>query len=250
MYTETEGIVLRQTKTVNGRRMILLFSRKYGKISAGTGVSEKGRGKAALAMRPFSYGRYELFRTRDNFSIQSGEMIRSFFRLGEDVEKFMAASYVLQLSEKILVEGAPNPAYFQLLLDFFDLLEKRDKEVMTPVLAMEAKILKLMGVAPELHRCIRCGCPCNEGQIALGEGGIVCGKCAAKEPATGKDSLIYDGNFGIVEILRYYFDNPVSSFQNLSLDPAIRAQVRVLLRQYMECHLELGELKSENYIET
>ncbi|MDD4367176.1 MAG: recombination protein O N-terminal domain-containing protein, partial [Eubacteriales bacterium] len=62
MYTDTEGIILRQTKTVNGRRMVLLFSKKYGKISAGTGISEKGRSKAALAMRPFAYGRYEIFK--------------------------------------------------------------------------------------------------------------------------------------------------------------------------------------------
>ena len=32
MFTETEGIILRQTKIAGGRRMVLLFSEKYGKI--------------------------------------------------------------------------------------------------------------------------------------------------------------------------------------------------------------------------
>ena len=69
MYTETEGIILRQTKTVNGRRMILLFSKKFGKISAGSGMTEKGRSKAALAMRPFAYGRYEMYKNQERYNI-------------------------------------------------------------------------------------------------------------------------------------------------------------------------------------
>lgn len=250
MYTDSEGVVLKQTKTIDGRRMILLFTRKFGKVSAGTSISEKGRSKAALAMRPFTYGRYELFRNRDSFNIQSAEVIRSYYKLGEDVDKYMAASYILELTNKVLAEGAPNPAAFQLLLDVFDLLENRDKEVMTPVLAYEAKLLKLMGVAPELRRCVRCGKPARSGFLDLGEGGLVCADCCGNLNGQTKDSLIYEVNFDIIDVLRYFFDNPVLSFQNLSLDSGKRNQVRRLLREYMACHLELGELKSENYIDT
>ena len=58
MKFETEGIVLKQIKTVGGRRMIVLLSARYGKISAGSRINEGGRNKSALAMRPFTYGRY------------------------------------------------------------------------------------------------------------------------------------------------------------------------------------------------
>ena len=77
MITDTEGIVLRQTKTVNGRRMVLLFSRKLGKISLGTGVAEGGRNKSALAIRPFTYGRYEIFKGRDSYNLNGGQVIKS-----------------------------------------------------------------------------------------------------------------------------------------------------------------------------
>ena len=66
MQTDTEGLVLRQVKTADGRRMLLLFTRKYGKISVGTGLSERStRSRAALSIRPFTYGRYQLFKSRD-----------------------------------------------------------------------------------------------------------------------------------------------------------------------------------------
>ena len=46
MVITAEGIVLRQRKIANNRRMIVLFTKQYGKISAGTSVNEKSRSKA------------------------------------------------------------------------------------------------------------------------------------------------------------------------------------------------------------
>ena len=46
MRTDTEGIVLRETKTSYNRRMILLFSKDYGKISAGTSLGERSKSKS------------------------------------------------------------------------------------------------------------------------------------------------------------------------------------------------------------
>ena len=39
MLTDSEGIVLRQIKTAYNRKMIQLFTRKFGRISAGTGIA-------------------------------------------------------------------------------------------------------------------------------------------------------------------------------------------------------------------
>ena len=54
LITDTEGIVLRQVKISYNRKMILLFSRKYGKISAGTNIGEKGKSRSSLAIKPFT----------------------------------------------------------------------------------------------------------------------------------------------------------------------------------------------------
>ena len=81
MYTDTEGIIIRQTKTAYGRRMIVLLTKKYGKISAGTSISEKGKTKSTLALQPFTYGRYELYKGRDSYSIGGAETIESFFSM-------------------------------------------------------------------------------------------------------------------------------------------------------------------------
>ena len=62
MITESEGIILRQTKISGGRRMVSIFTKKFGKIGAGTNLNERSKGKQALALRPFTHGTYEFFK--------------------------------------------------------------------------------------------------------------------------------------------------------------------------------------------
>lgn len=248
MYTDTEGIVFRQVKTVNGRRMVLLFSRKYGKISAGTSVNEKGRSKSSLALRPFTYGKYELFKNRDNYHINSTEVIRSWYRIGEDVEKYMFCSYVLEFTEKLLQEEAPAPGIFSMILDFFDIMEKRSKKYFSLILAYQIKVLQEAGSMPRVDRCVLCGEKEEPELFSINDGGVICKKCCLNFPGNNNESLIYKINFGIVNILRYILENPLKSFENLALDDEIQRQLSRIIKNYAAYHLDIGELKSESFL--
>ena len=102
MIITTEGIVLRQRKIANNRRMIVIFTKQYGKLSAGTSVNEKSRSKAALALRPFTYAEYDIFKGREAFSINTASVSKSFYSIGEDIDRFMAAS---AFSMKSIISG-------------------------------------------------------------------------------------------------------------------------------------------------
>ncbi len=247
MYTDSEGIILRQIKTANGRRMILLFSRKYGKISAGSSVSEKGRSKAALAMRPFTFGRYELFKNRDSYNINSGEVIKSFYKIGEDVDKYMCASYVLEYTEKILAEEQPMPKIFDLLIEFFGLLSERQKKYETLVSAYQIKTLALLGNTPILDSCVICGRKDELTAFSVKDGGAVCTSCQNKMSAGSNVSLIFNAEFGTIGILKYLLNNSLTSLEKIGLDEEAQTLVRNILKSYGEYHLDIAALKSESF---
>lgn len=248
MYTDTEGIIFRQVKTVNGRRMVLLFSQKFGKISAGTSISEKGKSKSSLAMRPFTYGRYELYKNRDSYHINGTEVIKSYYGIGEDVEKYMYCSYALEFTEKLLQEEAPAPGIFKMILDFFDIMEKRSKKYSSLILAYQLKVLQEVGTMPQVSRCVLCGSKEEPVLFSVKEGGIICAKCSSNFVNNQNDTLIYTVDFGIVNILRYIFDNPLKSFENLALDDKIQKQLSRIVKSYVAYHLDIGELKSESFL--
>ena len=248
MFTDTEGIIFKQVKTVNGRRMVLLFSQKFGKISAGTNISDKGKSKSSLAMRPFTYGRYELYKNRDSYHINSSEVLKSYYKIGEDVEKYMYCSYVLELTEKLLQEDAPAPGIFRMILDFFDIMEKRSKKYSTLILAYQIKVLQETGSMPQVKRCVVCEGSDEPVIFSIKDGGLVCKTCCLNINDIHNDALIYKVNFGIVNVLRYILDNPLKSFGNLALDDEIQKQLSRIIRSYIAYHLDIGELKSESFL--
>ncbi len=208
MYIQTEGIVLRQVKTINSRRMITVFSKNYGKISCGSSFSEGGKNKTALALRPFTYGKYELLKGRDSYNIQGAETLKSYYALGEDVDKYMAACYVLELTDKALMEEQPQPKLFMLLLEFLKMLENRKKAYDTLVIGYQLKLLKLQGL-------------------------------------TASEGLKSNVSADIIETLKFVEDHKLLELENLALKSDIENKIRQLLKEYFATYLGLDNLKSE-----
>lgn len=253
MVTDTEGLVLRQVRTVGGRRMILLFSKQFGKISVGSSLTEGGKNKTALAIRPFTRGRYALYKGRESYNLNSAQALESFYGIGEDVDKYMAASYVLELTEKLLPEELPQPRLYSLLLEFLEVLQRRSKECGTLVMAYMVKALAVLGNMPELSRCAGCNAPLEEQKggkryFSVAEGGMICEKCAKSLGQNGNSALIYAVNFDIVEILKYFQKNSLTAFSHLVLEEKKLAALQRIMRRYFAYHLDVGELKSEAFL--
>ena len=211
MYIQTEGIVLKQVKTMNGRRMITIFSKIYGKISCGSSITEGGKNKTALALRPFTYGKYELFKGRETYNIQGAETLKSYYGIGEDVDKYMAASYVLELTEKVLMDEEAQPKLFMYLLDFFEMLEKRKKSFNTLVIGYQVKMLDLQGL-------------------------------------TASEGLKSKANADIIGILKYIEENKLRDLENLALNSDVENEIKLLLKDYFAFHLGVENLKSESLL--
>ena len=120
--------------------MISIFSRNYGKISCGTSINEGGKNKTALALRPFTYGRYEFFKGRDSYSVSGAEAVNGFYGLGEDIDRYMAASAALELSDRLLEEEEPAQQMFDLLLDFLELQSHFKEDYLVLILVNGKKL--------------------------------------------------------------------------------------------------------------
>jgi len=244
MYTDTEGIILKHIRAVNGRKMVLLFSKKLGKISA-AGSYEKSKSKVALALRPFTHGRYNLFKGRDVYNINSAEVIKAYYGIGEDVEKYMCASFVLELTERLLPENAQSPEMFKLVLDFFDLIELRKKKHMTLLMAYQLKAIQCMGFAPEIGRCVCCGNKEKLEFFDVKEGGMICADCRNN---ITRHELIYTMDFDIINALCYFLGNNLKSVEHIALDDKILERLKDIVKEYRIYHLSIMELKSEEVL--
>ena len=240
-----EGIVFRQTKTLNSRRMILLFSNEQGKISAGTSISEKSKSKSALAMRPFTLSHFDITENKGYFNIKSADTIKSYYKLGEDLDKFSHASYIMEFTEKLLPEHVASPKLFSLLKTYLHILEVRKRSFETLTIAYMVKAMQIGGVAPQVKKCIICGEENEPVYFNIADAGFLCKNCIEVGRNNSSDKLLYRINFDIVNVLNFLLENPLKRVEKLELAPNLATKLQEILREYTAYHLDIGNIKSE-----
>lgn len=245
---ETDGIVLKQVKTLNGVRMLKVFTKEFGKISAATNISEKGKNKSALAISPFTLGTYQVNSRRDIYYIQSAETKKNYYKLGEDVDKFMYGSYALELTDKVFEENQPSLSFYQLLCDYLQLLEKRNKKFDTLLLGFQIKTLAIIGQGPHMDSCVLCGAQDDLTFFSVPEGGVVCSQCHKNPQDDFNVSLIYPMSEGIINVLKYFKDTPIINLEKMVLDQNMSRELRERIKSFISYHLDLSEFKSERFL--
>lgn len=248
MRVTTDGIVIRQNKISNNRRIIVLFTKEYGKISAGTTINERGKGKSALALRPFTYVEYELFKNRGYYNINSASVKKSFYSIGEDLNRFEIASVALNYLDKVLEEEQAKPRMFELTLDFFETIAEAKSNYETILYAYIIKNFAMQGILPEIKRCVDCGKKYadfdKKPAFSVSGGGIICKECTIKYTST-PNSLIFNPEFDIVEVIDFFIKRPLSVFTKVSLKPEISEQIKHIIAEYLEFHLGVSLLDND-----
>ncbi|MDR2487351.1 MAG: DNA repair protein RecO [Clostridiales Family XIII bacterium] len=217
MQIECEGIVLRQTRILKGRRMVTLLTGSHGKLSCGTNISERGMGGTALAVRPFARGHYRIHARRRGttyYNLMGGDIEKSYFGIGEDYDRFAAASLALEFTERTLIEEAPVPEVFALLACFLDLMEVRVQAHRTLSVAYVLKLLQHQGVFPDRENF-------------------------------GTDELLSGLDLDIMNQLVFMMEEPLSRMASLALDEAAALRLQRVLLRFAERHLDIGPLKSD-----
>lgn len=252
MNISTEGIVLKQRKIANNRRMITVFTRKYGKIGAGTSINEKSKTKSALALRPFTYAEYDIFKGRESYSINSAQVMKSYYSIGEDFDRFLVASKFIEYLDRILEDEQPRPKIFDMTLEFLESISRANSNYETLLYAFIVKTLRVQGVMPELGCCVNCGKDIAHFGYDIGggkkaysfsvsSGGIICENCAEREK-TGSNSLIYRPQFDIITIIGYFMEQPLEKFERVTLKPEVSKQIKKILGEYIDHYMGVDVL--------
>ena len=205
--------------------MILVFTREEGKLSAGTHISEKSKGGAALAIRPFAYGHYTITeKGTGTHSISSAETIDAHFALGEDADRFSEASFVLEFTDKILPDDASAPAIFDLLKSFLTMLSNRKKDHRLLTISYLIKVMQELGVFPD--------------EISLTEG---------IASSTG-GMLLSEVNGDILNTIVFIAGQPLERMDALTLEVEKEEAVFGVIKAFAHEYLEIGTIKSERML--
>lgn len=183
----TEAILLATREYDAANRMVTLFSREYGKLSAIAYGARRPRSALAGSLQPFAHVELALVAGRSVDTVRQCEIIRSFRELRENLNAMAYASLLAELTAELWPEREAEPAVFELLLAAFGLLGQRNPRI--TALAGALQLLSLAGFRPELANCVACGRPLDlPARFDAAAGGGICVDCGETHlPALGPE---------------------------------------------------------------
>ena len=155
---------------------------------------------------------------------------------------------MVEFTEKLLPDESPSAEIFDLIIDFFDIMERRSKKYTSLILAYQVKALQYLGCMPEIRCCSRCNSKEETAWFSIKDGGLVCNNCYIKIKGNTNESLIYSVSFDIVKILKYILQHPLRNLENLAIDDILLTQLKSIIKSYISVHLDINELKSESFL--
>ncbi len=238
------AIVLRRINIGETDRIVTLYTREKGKLSAVAKGARKPISRLAGATELFTYGLYFLAVGRDLDIITQAEIKESFPRIRRDLQRIAHATYLTEMVNALVEEREHNYDLFDTLLSAMYLLEGEvDPEIVSRY--FELQIMSLMGYRPELYHCLRCdSSPAGPGIIfSPSLGGMVCDECG---PAP-EDVVYLSGESA--DAMRFLLSAQPSQLKDLVLPPAVKEELFRAIRWYVRYRID-REIKSSEFIQT
>src|SRR5690625_4237767 len=176
MLTKVEGIILKTQEYGETHKIVTIFTKQYGKISAICRGANKVKSKLSSVTQPFIKGEFLIYLSRGLSTVRQGEMLQSFRQIREDIIKTAYAAYITELSDKLLDTNEPDlNVYNQLSNTLTWVNDQLDYAI--PIIMYELKLFQKGGFAPIVDQCVICNHSNNLYAFSIQEGGILCKPC-------------------------------------------------------------------------
>lgn len=237
---DSEAIVLRALNFQEADRVVTLFVRDLGKISALARGARKsvrrfsGLGTCALgnvALRE---------RGGDLWSLESFEVTKPRTELGSDLLKAAHAAYVCELVERLSASHQGDVDLFRWLDDALDLLGSGEPSA-ERLRCFELGLFEKLGLAPALDQCAGCGrtdLDHTGGRWSPETAQLLCPTCATRGVVV--TALV-------VQALQQLGRVPLAQAAALQLSSAVNRKCREVLAPFIEHHVG-GPLKTMIYL--
>ena len=226
------GIVARYANYKDNDRILTLFTREQGLLSASARGCRRPNSPLLCCSELFAYGEYVFFESRGRYTLDSCDLRETFYPLREDVERFAAGMLMLCVTEHGGVSGERAEELFQLLYYALSYTAYGAARPADLALCFMVRALSLLGFTPMLTRCARCGTDLRSRRVlrfSPALGGAACENCAPNAASVSALSL---------EALRRMLLLEDADMKKVALPDAVRHELCRLLRDYGEYELE------------
>jgi DNA repair protein RecO (recombination protein O) len=231
---KTKGINIRSVKVGEADKIITIFSKDLGKISAIAKGARKTTSKFGGRLEVFAYNEYLLGEGKNLYVVSQVETVENFWKLREDEAVLRAASFIVRVLDAATEPEHKSVPLFNLLLQTLHLLkEGADPEVAKEV--FEIRLMDLEGFFPNLSGCSKCKKKIvrEPKDVTFNQAlsGLTCSACS-KTTAGG---VVVP--YGLVKSIQHLKAGDFDGFKTLTVNPEDVAKLDMVLKPYISEHI-------------
>lgn len=239
----SEAIVLRRTDFGEADRLLTLYTREFGKLTAVAKGARKPQSRKTGHVELFMCSKFLFAKGRGDIDvITQAEMVAGYAELREDLVRATYASYVVELLDRFTVEHDHNSHIYELLANGLGWLATTD-DLLLIARFYELRLLGLAGFRPQLFQCVVSGEPIlEEDQFFSAElGGLL------RPDYQEQDRRALPITAVSVKVLRYLQTRPWETVAALRLKRPLHGELEAIMHHYLTYILERN-LKSVDFL--
>ncbi len=183
---KSRAISLRSYRLGETSRVVVCYTRGYGKVRLVAKGARRGGGRLGAALEPMVVSGvvFYLHQGRELSIVSQADVERQWAALRRDVVRMAYAGAGLELVDLLVSEREPDAALFDLVERFLDRAASAPEAGLDEVFwEFEVSLAGALGYGPELARCVACGGELSgDVSFAARMGGLLCGGCFGREP--------------------------------------------------------------------
>ena len=169
------------------------------------------------------------------------EAVDFFLPVRKDIERLTYANYFIELVDVVTNDYDINIDLYTTLTESLRLLAT-DASPKRVSRVFELKLLKNIGLSPELGVCSECGRSAEEKPaFSVSLGGVICPACAK-----GKGTLLRVSQ-GTLNFMRKVQSSSFDRIQQVKVSKEVGEETEMVLRKFIEFHIN-RRLKSLNFL--
>ena len=228
---QVEAVVLTVRNWGEADRLVRVFSKEHGLITAIAYGARRPRSQLAGGLQPFVQTQLALLAGKQVETVKGCEMIHSFQCLREDLNRMAYTGFLAELITELCPERQAEPQIYEWLLQVLRVMEERNPRLVT--LAASWQLFALAGLEPACEVCQQCGKELVWPAVFdMAAGGVVCRQC---QGGLSEDNLFSEG---AAELLQRFLHLQWEQMEGYLVSREALLMLEALLLSYVEHHIE------------
>lgn len=185
---KVSGVILLENNMGDFDKMLTMLTPNLGQIGCSARGARRPKSLLLAGTQFLCFGEYMLFKSGENYSINSCKTIEMFYNIRTDLEKLTYATHVTKIIHDVTTENQNSYYTLKLFLNTLYAISETDKNLDFIITVFKLRLLKIIGFSPNIRECTVCKTRENMTHFSFKDNGLKCSNCSKQDTGAVKIS--------------------------------------------------------------